>query len=262
MYKKTIRILCIGRKFGGYCIGGIDVETGKWVRCVKERTGQKPFFQPELDTLLPGDGKVNFLDVIEMTFIEKAPLRYQPENEIVDLNTPWIKKSSYTSATVAELDDLVNIGKNQLMDDTVQWLQEYEKKDPEDNHSSVPPEFFINKQAKNSMELIKLTQQNKTKLLYFKVPRWKGSEVKMEWKPRLEFYYRDCRHNISITDLKFPPLQSKPNSLPLPYSVGVAYTSIGFTPKFKKPGSDEGERHWKLIGGMTCELNQPERWNI
>jgi len=61
-----------------YCVAGIDMETGEWVRLVSSKDGDscpKEFLD---------DSKVNVLDVIEVGFKYHAPYKTQKENWLID----------------------------------------------------------------------------------------------------------------------------------------------------------------------------------
>ena len=308
MYTKDILILAKSQKNNGTCIGGLDItdhrlEDGrkttslKWVRPVKAIPTES-FKQPDFNKLIPLDLNENYrgvefelLDVITMTFIKPTPLNYQPENELVDLDTPWIKRTDFdyryhrpgggeemgitaNNRNTQALTNLVHMDKNQLMDHSIQF---YSPK-----HDSVPKTCFIAEPAENSLQFLKLThEENKTRLLYESRNSWNGG---ITWNPRLEFIYKGKFHNLSITDLEFPKLKhvnddpltyslSPSNGQPiklrdtlipladddlldltLPCPINDAFISIGF-------GGEFNGKHYKFITGLICELTQPEWWH-
>ena len=278
MYTKDILIIAKSLKNNGTCIGGLDItnqnldwrEAGidnirktslKWVRPVKA-IPKESFKQSDFNKLLPGV-EFKLLDVITMTFIKPTPLNFQPENELVDLNTPWIKQNQYECAPNPDLDNLVHMDKNQLMDHSIRFYSP--------RHDRIPTTCFIEEPAKNSLQFIKLThEENKTKLLYESRNSWKG----IIWNPRLEFIYKGKFHNLGITDLKFPKLDHEPIKLEdgiidvdipeaditkLPCPVDLAYISIGFGAAFE-PSPGSGLQHFKLIAGFISKLTHLDRW--
>ena len=81
---KQICILTKSYKHGGYCVAGIDLETGEWIRLVAS---------DDLDTneipksfMLYSDfTPCKPLDVVSVDIIEELPGDIQPENVLVNL---------------------------------------------------------------------------------------------------------------------------------------------------------------------------------
>ena len=84
-YSRTLVVLAKSIKKGDFCIAGKNIETYDWIRPVKDC----PFSGEELCNLSNTTDQLKVFDVVEMTFIEKVPEVYQPENELVDMNVKW-----------------------------------------------------------------------------------------------------------------------------------------------------------------------------
>lgn len=77
---RKLIILAASAKFNNYCVAGVDVETGKWIRPISEK--------PELEDAVPIDdlkypdgSRVELLDVAEIKFSDRAAKNpIQPEN--------------------------------------------------------------------------------------------------------------------------------------------------------------------------------------
>lgn len=101
--KKQIIILAKSIKhFPNYCIAGIDVETGKWIRPISsfdDIEGAVP-----LEHLRQANGEeLNILDVVEIDFIKHVPSIAQSENYIYNENIMWKKVGEIG------LEELINI---------------------------------------------------------------------------------------------------------------------------------------------------------
>lgn len=87
--KKTFVLLTKSRKHSGFCIAGIDLIDGSWVRIVSSETGLSN--EIHRGSLLYENGQeADFFDVIEVECIKKVPSYFQPENYLMD-NKKWIK---------------------------------------------------------------------------------------------------------------------------------------------------------------------------
>jgi len=85
----TIRMICLAnsRKIGGRCVAGIDVNTGEWVRPVRDNGGALTFRDIKYkDGSIPG-----VLDIVDVPVLERQPLYYQPENWVIDSEYYWDK---------------------------------------------------------------------------------------------------------------------------------------------------------------------------
>lgn len=78
--KKHICILTKSLKDREYCVAGIDVTNGGWIRLVSSKDGGA-FPKEMLD-----DDKINVLDIVEVDLIDKAPYKIQRENWLVNLD--------------------------------------------------------------------------------------------------------------------------------------------------------------------------------
>ncbi len=83
--KKQICILTKSLKEHDYCVAGIDMFTGKWIRLVNSKDGDA-FPKDLLD-----DKNYNELDIIEVELKKSVPYHTQTENWLIDDGEP-IKK--------------------------------------------------------------------------------------------------------------------------------------------------------------------------
>ena len=78
-------------------MAGIDVSNGQWVRLVSTKDGSA-FPKELLD-----DANINVLDVVEVDFIEKVPLKIQKENWLVNTDSNLQKISKLSIRNVKKL---------------------------------------------------------------------------------------------------------------------------------------------------------------
>lgn len=93
--KMDVVILTKSCKHGGYCVTGIDIHSGRWVRLVSsDEESHGALFDRHI--LYENGTLCNVLDVATVPVLRKAPIQYQPENILIAENVPWkyIKKLS------------------------------------------------------------------------------------------------------------------------------------------------------------------------
>ena len=103
MFIKKLIILAESAKFNNYCVAGVDVDSGKWIRPISE--------MPELEDAVPIDdleypdgSHVELLDVVEIKFSDRtADNPIQPENFFYNSKYFWQKVGQ---VTLQELIDL------------------------------------------------------------------------------------------------------------------------------------------------------------
>lgn len=96
MFIRKLIILAESAKYGNYCVAGVDVETGKWIRPISEK--------PELEDAVPLDdlkypdgSRVELLDVVEIKFSDQSANNpIQPENFFYNAKYYWQKVGRVT----------------------------------------------------------------------------------------------------------------------------------------------------------------------
>ncbi len=88
--EKTIIILTKSKKHSGYCVAGIDFETGEWIRLVSsdiETEGAVPN-----ETLQLSNGEtLEIYDIITCRLLKSCGTMVQPENWLYDEKVKWKK---------------------------------------------------------------------------------------------------------------------------------------------------------------------------
>lgn len=100
--EKKIIILTKSKKHSGYCVAGIDYETGEWIRLVSsdlETEGAVPW-----EDLQCSNGEtLEVYDIIMCRLLRKCGTIVQPENCLYDESTKWKKVGK------SNLDEVIKI---------------------------------------------------------------------------------------------------------------------------------------------------------
>lgn len=88
--RKTIAVLTKSSKNKGFCVAGIDVETGEWIRLISKNANTDGAISEEDMRYKDGDFCVP-LDVINVEVKGAVPSIYQPENYLIDDRYYWEK---------------------------------------------------------------------------------------------------------------------------------------------------------------------------
>ncbi len=101
--KKQICILTKSLKDRDYCVAGIDITTGKWIRLVTSKDGRA--FPKEML-----DGKhFKELNVLEVEVEQHVPYHVQTENWLIDENAEIKKIGSLSKQQVFNLHPIENL---------------------------------------------------------------------------------------------------------------------------------------------------------
>ena len=95
--KKNVCILTKSLKDREFCVAGIDISNGQWIRLVSTKDGG--VFPKEL----LDDANINVLDIVEVDFIKKVPLKVQQENWLVNTNIKLKKISTWSIGNVKKI---------------------------------------------------------------------------------------------------------------------------------------------------------------
>jgi hypothetical protein len=99
---KEIILLATSKKYGKYCVAGIDTANGKWLRLVTNDSDAH--YAIDTKELILDDGAMaQKLDIVQMELIDKAITYFQTENYIIRSKTTWRKKG------IASIDDVIKL---------------------------------------------------------------------------------------------------------------------------------------------------------
>ena len=98
--EKKIIILAKSVKHSGYCVAGIDYETGEWIRLVS-KDEETEYAVPQKD-LVCTDGKdIEVYDIVVCSILKNCGTEVQPENYLYDENVKWQKVGRSSKVTWA-----------------------------------------------------------------------------------------------------------------------------------------------------------------
>ncbi len=100
--KKQIILLATSRKYGKYCVAGLDTGNGKLVRLITNDSGSHYAIDQKQMTYM--DGTVaRKLDLTEIELSDRSVSYFQNEKFIILNGIPWLKLGTYT------MDDVLRI---------------------------------------------------------------------------------------------------------------------------------------------------------
>lgn len=89
MFKEII-VLAKSSKRGGYCIAGVDTETGEWIRPISDNS-VKEGAVPREDIMYSNGKELEILDKVKIKIKSANPTESQPENYVYDSSEVWEK---------------------------------------------------------------------------------------------------------------------------------------------------------------------------
>lgn len=97
----TMVVLTKSSKYGGYCVAGLDVSTGQWVRLVST-DAKKNGALAAWDVQYEDNRFCEPLDVVKVPVLNCQPEPFQPENVLIDTSQRWhfLKKTNLQRLTL------------------------------------------------------------------------------------------------------------------------------------------------------------------
>lgn len=195
-YSRTLVVLAKSIKKRNFCIAGKNTETYDWVRPVKGT----PFTGEELCNLSNRSDQIKVFDVVEMTFIKEVPEVFQPENELVDMNTKWRYLGDFQ---IRDLDTIIDRNQYDLLDQVKDRI--------------IHKANICSLNLQTSLQLIKISNSNDAKIIY------QLEFNKKYFKPKLHFNHKGISYTLPITDPTIPISYQRKKSK----SLENAYVAIG-----------------------------------
>ncbi len=209
---KDIIILAKSTKhYPSYCIAGIDVNTGEWIRPISDDVEKEGAVPP--DDIIYEDGtEVNVLDIVRISFIKAFPSNAQPENMLYDDTIYWEKIGETTIEEIAKNYELNN--QNFIFSNT--------KKD-----------LFENELPGNSLMLVKI--QNP----YIVVKTFEKRKI------QICFDYNNCHYDyIRVEDTNVVEQYNRCNDGTY-YLPNELYAVLSLTDKYYKTG-----KYYKMLAHL------------
>lgn len=100
--EREVAILTMSSKNGGYCVAGIDIENGEWIRLVTDNSTTHGALSYD-DVKYQNGQYCKPLDVVRVSTIRETPLEHQPENVLIDSEKWWSKVKTLTLDDVLEM---------------------------------------------------------------------------------------------------------------------------------------------------------------
>ncbi|MBD5102336.1 MAG: hypothetical protein HDT27_06525 [Subdoligranulum sp.] len=97
-----IVILAKSRKYKNYCVAGVDIHSGQWIRPVS--LDESIHFAVTEEDMLCTDGTyAQVLDVVRVAFTGPAQAAYQLENMVIDQSVRWQKLGHWNIRQVLQV---------------------------------------------------------------------------------------------------------------------------------------------------------------
>lgn len=98
--EKDIVILTKSKKMAGYCVAGIDLQTGRFIRLISEANsyGRHNTSLSESDLLYSDGSPIEVLDIVRLRVDKPAPCGYRSENFAIDVFATKTKTGRFSLA--------------------------------------------------------------------------------------------------------------------------------------------------------------------
>ena len=99
---KEIILLAVSKKYGKYCVAGVDRYSGQWYRLISSDTDAHYALSGK--QISYGNGELaQKLDIVRVTLWDKAISYFQTENYVIAGAPPWEKLGEATIDSVKEI---------------------------------------------------------------------------------------------------------------------------------------------------------------
>jgi len=99
---KEIILLAVSKKYGKYCVAGVDRYTGQWYRLISNDTGSHYALSEQEIRLSTGELSQK-LDIVKVKLWDKAISYFQTENYLISRGCPWEKLGEASIDSVKEI---------------------------------------------------------------------------------------------------------------------------------------------------------------
>lgn len=99
---KEIVLLAVSKKYGKYCVAGVDRYSGQWYRLISSDTGAHYALSDHQIRFSDGE-LAQKLDIVRVTLWDKAISYFQTENYVIARATPWEKLGEASIDSVKEI---------------------------------------------------------------------------------------------------------------------------------------------------------------
>ena len=97
-----LAILTKSSKRSGYCVAGINIKTGEWIRLTSEdKDSHGALFKKDMQ--YEDKSECQILDIVRVKITDKNPSKYQPENVLIDKDSYWERQGKLSIKDVLKL---------------------------------------------------------------------------------------------------------------------------------------------------------------
>ncbi|MCB5261810.1 MAG: hypothetical protein LHW64_07055 [Candidatus Cloacimonetes bacterium] len=99
---REIILLAVSKKYGKYCVAGVDRYSGKWYRLISNDSDSH-YALSEQEIRYSSGELAQKLDIVRVTLWDKAISYFQTENYVIAKRTPWEKLGEVSLECVKEI---------------------------------------------------------------------------------------------------------------------------------------------------------------
>lgn len=85
---RELIILAASRKYGKFCVAGIDTRTGQWLRLVTTDSDAH-YAIDTTDLIMDNGAQAAKLDIVSLEITDRSPSYFQSENYVIHKRSPW-----------------------------------------------------------------------------------------------------------------------------------------------------------------------------
>jgi hypothetical protein len=218
---KELILLAVSKKYGRFCVAGIDRHTGSWHRLVSYNSDAH-YALSEEEIRLSNTELAKKLDIVRVCVCDQAISYFQTENYVISKAYVWEKLGE------ADIDDVIRIHPP----DQAEYIFY-------DTHKSLSRDHYKDMPVKDIRSLMLISVQHATVQIR---QQDKGRRVK------IKLTYKDREYEpLPVTDLEFLSLcaELKPRDYPI-RKAGIMLLSVGEC-------YEKDHHHYKLIAGIMLK---------
>ncbi len=218
---KELILLAVSKKYGRYCVAGVDRYTGEWYRLVSHDSTAH-YALSERQIRLTNNELAQKLDIVHVSVYDKAISYFQTENYLISAGYTWEKVG------VAYIDEVRTVHPP----DQSEYLFY-------DTQSSLAKMYYKNLSVNEISSLMLISVPNAIVQI---------RELGNSRKVKIKLIYKEREYEpLAVTDLEFLSLceQLKPGDYPI-RKEGIMLLSVGEC-------YEKNNRHYKLIAGIMLK---------
>lgn len=85
---RELILLAVSRKYGKYCVAGVDTTNGEWLRLVTSDSDSHYAIDPK-DLVMDNGATAQKLDIVRVQITDRAISYFQSENWVIRRHYPW-----------------------------------------------------------------------------------------------------------------------------------------------------------------------------